>query len=174
LDELSGHRRVFALTARGEVDTLGEAVRLAAVVAPQPPSPPATAAAGEAPLGGRFPAINGVFVSPVPPRGDAAAAGSRLAVNSQVLAAWYQGARQGRRLEAAQKLAIARRLVTPLSGAVVLETKEQYQSYQLDDSAPKNSIPSVPEPGVPAMLATAAAMAGLAALCRRRFAPRGA
>lgn len=180
LDELAGHRRVFALTARRDVDSLGDAVRLAASVAPLPASAPAADTGAAVPLGGRAPAINGVFAAPALSGGDGSAAGarhssgSRLAAYSRVMSAWYDGPRAGRRLKAAQKLAIARRLVTPLSGAVVLETREQYERYQLDGSPSKSSIPSVPEPPTPAMLAVGAAMAGLAALYRRCFALRGA
>jgi hypothetical protein len=180
LDELGGRRRVFAMTARRDVDSLGDAVRRAAAAAPMPLAAPASGKATVVPLGGRSPTINGVFASvalsgheATPPNSRLSAC-RRLAANSQVLAAWYDQPGPSRRLEDAQKLAIARRLVTPLSGAVVLETKEQYRRYQLDDDAPKNSIPSVPEPTAPAMLAVAAGMAGLAALYRRRIAARGA
>src|SRR5207253_7199171 len=166
LDGLAGQRRVFARTAREGINTLGEAVRLTAVAATS------AEAASVVPLGGRAPALNGVFVA-VPTPTDASSRSGWLAANSQALALWYEGARQPRQLEAARRLAIAWRLVTPLSGAVVLETREQYRQYELSDAAPERPIPSVPEPTVPAMLAVAGGMAALAALWQRRFWQRG-
>lgn len=60
------------------------------------------------------------------------------------------------------ELAAAWQLVTPLSGAVVLETKEQYDEAGLKavDAA---TVPTIPEPGILAMIAVAAAL-----LARRR------
>lgn len=63
-------------------------------------------------------------------------------------------------------LASRYQLVTPTTGAVVLETREQYAQHGLQAVDPNStpSIPSVPEPGTTALLATAA----LFALRRRR------
>lgn len=47
--------------------------------------------------------------------------------------------------KAAQRLAIKSRLVTPVSGAVVLETQEQYDRANLKPGDP-NHVPTVPEP----------------------------
>lgn len=51
-------------------------------------------------------------------------------------------------LEANAAGTIARRcrLVTPVSGAIVLETKAQYERHGLDDEADLNAVPAVPEP----------------------------
>ena len=63
---------------------------------------------------------------------------------------------------ARSELAARYQLVTPFSGAVVLETQQQYKDHGLTpadgDATPK--VPSVPEPstGLLVMLATAAAM----------------
>lgn len=48
-------------------------------------------------------------------------------------------------IEAATKLAIAYQLVTPLTGAVVLETKEQYTAAGLKPVEP-GTVPTIPEP----------------------------
>jgi hypothetical protein len=50
-----------------------------------------------------------------------------------------------RQREAAVKLAAGNQLVTPLTGAVVLETKEQYDRHNLKPADPA-TVPSVPEP----------------------------
>ncbi len=46
----------------------------------------------------------------------------------------------------AQDLAVKTRLVTPVSGAVVLERAEQYGQYSLDPWADEEAIPAIPEP----------------------------
>lgn len=58
----------------------------------------------------------------------------------------------GRRLErerpdrdGALKLAVAAQLVTPVSGAVVLETAQQYEAAGLEPVSP-NTVPTIPEP----------------------------
>ena len=48
--------------------------------------------------------------------------------------------------EVAQEMASSYRLVTPLSGAVVLETEAQYERNDLDPIAPPGAVPTVPEP----------------------------
>jgi hypothetical protein len=70
-------------------------------------------------------------------------------------------------LDRAVKLAIEMQLVTPVSGAVVLERAEQYARHGLQQGAPGDS-PTVPEPGTAALLACAAA----AYLGGRRFRDR--
>lgn len=49
-------------------------------------------------------------------------------------------------LDTASRLAVSMQLVTPLSGAVVLETKEQYARHDLDPSREPTAIPGIPEP----------------------------
>lgn len=68
----------------------------------------------------------------------------------------------------AQTLAVDAQIVTPVSGAVVLETKAQYTAAGLDPADPMRS-PAMPEPASTAMLCAAVALGF--ALCRRR--PRG-
>lgn len=76
-------------------------------------------------------------------------------------------------LEANAAGTIARRcrLVTPVSGAIVLETKAQYERHGLDDEADLNAVPAVPEPEEWLLIIVV-----LAAVCfvvyRTRMAPR--
>ncbi len=66
-------------------------------------------------------------------------------------------------LDRAIKLALQLQLVTPVSGAVVLERQEQYDRHGLDPADP-NSVPTVPEPTT----ALLAALGAAALLVRRR------
>jgi len=70
---------------------------------------------------------------------------------------------QARNLAAATALAATHQLVTPYSGAVVLETKQQYQQTGLQPVDP-GTVPVVPEPGVGWLLLVGV----LALLVRRR------
>ena len=54
--------------------------------------------------------------------------------------------------EQALQLAVERQLVTPVSGAVVLETAEQYDAHDLQP-VDKGSVPTIPEPEIWALLA---------------------
>ena len=58
-------------------------------------------------------------------------------------------------LDRAVKLALDLQLVTPVSGAVVLETKEQYERHRLQQVSP-TTVPTIPEPNTAALLAGAA------------------
>jgi hypothetical protein len=60
------------------------------------------------------------------------------------------------------ELAAAYQLVTPLSGAVVLETAQQYAQHDLTPADP-TTVPAIPEPGIRALL-----LLGLATLLLRR------
>jgi hypothetical protein len=75
-----------------------------------------------------------------------------------------------RQRDAAVKLAAENQLVTPLTGAVVLETKEQYDRHNLKPADPA-TVPTVPEPQTWALLG----MGALVWLLRRgkRMFPRG-
>ena len=63
----------------------------------------------------------------------------------------------------AQKLAVAGQLVTPVTGAVVLETQAQFERHGLNPVDPA-TVPVVPEPGSAALL-----LGGLMCLTLRRF-----
>ena len=67
--------------------------------------------------------------------------------------------------ETAQQLAVATQIVTPVSGAVVLETDAQYKANGLEASDAKNS-PAVPEPAAYGLLMSGSLLAF--ALLRRR------
>lgn len=71
------------------------------------------------------------------------------------------------RINDAVKLAAAYQLVTPVSGAVVLETDEQYKRAGLEP-VPPNSVPTIPEPEEWLLMFVALAVL-LWMTCRRRF-----
>jgi hypothetical protein len=64
------------------------------------------------------------------------------------------------------RLAAGHQLVTPLTGAVVLETKEQYDTHNLKPADPM-TVPAIPEPGVLSVVAV-----GIAVLLAWRPKPR--
>jgi hypothetical protein len=57
----------------------------------------------------------------------------------------------------AVNLAVRYQLVTPVSGAVVLETREQYEDAGLEP-VPPGSVPTIPEPETWAMILVATLM----------------
>jgi hypothetical protein len=69
--------------------------------------------------------------------------------------------------EEATQLAVAYQLVTPVSGAVVLETKEQYTAAGLKPVEP-GTVPTIPEPEMVMLIAMVAALL-LWLLYRQRF-----
>ena len=78
-------------------------------------------------------------------------------------------------LEKAQKIALPWQIVTPVTGAVVLETAEQYKQNNLKpadaDSVPtttSSSVPTVPEPGSICCLILAALVLVIALFLRAR------
>ena len=78
-------------------------------------------------------------------------------------------------LEKAQKFALPWQIVTPVTGAVVLETAEQYKANNLkpadSESVPtttSSSVPSVPEPGTVCCLMLAALAVAFVAVRRAR------
>lgn len=91
----------------------------------------------------------------------------------QLARLWAIDAAEGREAEPAAadrpQLAARYQLVTPVSAAVVLETKEQYDRHDLAavDSSAAPQIPSIPEPSASLLLLVTAS---LAALHRRRAA----
>jgi hypothetical protein len=66
-------------------------------------------------------------------------------------------------IETARKL----RLVTPLTGAVVLENKEQYAEHDLSPTADVDNVPTIPEPEELALMAVVCILL-LLLYCRRR------
>jgi hypothetical protein len=62
-------------------------------------------------------------------------------------------------LDRAVKLALQLQLVTPVSGAVVLETQEQYDRHNLAPIDPATA-PTIPEPGAALLLAFGGAWLG--------------
>lgn len=71
------------------------------------------------------------------------------------------------KLEQAIQLAAKYQIVTPVSGAVVLETQAQYDAAGLRPADPA-TVPSIPEPQTWAMLAVAAVVLGYAVYRRRQ------
>ncbi len=79
--------------------------------------------------------------------------GARLAVAERVRLMAWQGTPQEK--AEATKLAMSNRLVTPLSGAVVLQTAQQYKDHNLNPSNDLDAVPIVPEPEEWALIAVA-------------------
>jgi hypothetical protein len=67
----------------------------------------------------------------------------------------------------AMRLAVLYQLVTPVSGAVVLETKEQYDRAGLQP-VPPTSVPMIPEPSAAALLLLAIGMVWFQRVVRRK------
>jgi hypothetical protein len=68
------------------------------------------------------------------------------------------------------KLAAANQLVTPLTGAVVLETKEQYDRHGLKP-ADAMTVPAVPEPTALSLVGVAVVVCFLSRRKRRPTSP---
>jgi hypothetical protein len=163
--DLAGFDRVYARRALpGDNNAVAEAIRFACQCAV---SDAGKLVAERLPLGGHMPAIGGIIMGNVF-TGDSAStaiadekyrAYARLAQATRTTAGWYESNTLAEpmaldlRIEAGRPAAKAR-LVTPLSSAVVLETKEQYKKAGLDDdekekdkdAKPKANTAS-PEPG---------------------------
>lgn len=90
---------------------------------------------------------------------NATADGPRVSRHIERLWAKTEAARLGsaRHADEASKLAAGHQLVTPFSGAVVLETKEQYEQSNLTPAAAE-TVPIVPEPSTWALLAAGIAL----------------
>lgn len=164
LDHLARHHRVSAFVARQGVNTVGEGLAWGAAMLDSTLSVP--------PLGGRPPGVNGIAIErypqPLDPRQSSKVDPVRsLEVNSALLQAWYRATPWDAELRHSQQQAMANHLVTPLTGAVVLESKTQYQQEGLEPGAESHPTPSEPEPETWAMLAVAAAAGGLSFLKRR-------
>ncbi|MBC8137892.1 MAG: hypothetical protein H8F28_18590 [Fibrella sp.] len=136
-------------------DTIGDRLALqrnarANSVALYPSAPDAIAATVESIVRGND------FPTPDTPRPTLRA--ERLLAYRDALAVWYQYNNFGPEALAAARMVAGMRLVTPLSGAVVLETREDYKKHGLDDGTKEtakksakaknpNDIVAAPEPG---------------------------
>lgn len=80
---------------------------------------------------------------------------ARLWANDEVARLLATG--DEKKIEEATLLAIQYQLVTPVSGAVVLETKEQYNQAGLQPVEP-GTVPTIPEPEMILLIAVVAAM----------------
>lgn len=67
----------------------------------------------------------------------------RLFLYSRIMKSWYDTGKVSDDLTA---LALETRIVTPTTGAVVLETQSQYKRANLDPSMGSENIPKIPEP----------------------------
>ncbi|MES2463889.1 MAG: VIT domain-containing protein [Armatimonadota bacterium] len=182
--DLAGFDRVYARRALpGDSGAIAEAVRFACQSAVS--GAVTSTANAKQPLGGHTPAVGGVLIEPAVAVTSAnrGTAWARLAQATQTMAGWYESNTLADpkaldlRIEAGRPAAKAR-LVTPLSSAVVLETKEQYKKAGLDeeenasegdkDAKPKtDNISASPEPG--SLLLFGIGLAAAARVwCRRR------
>lgn len=89
----------------------------------------------------------------------------RLAVNNDVLNATASDDPAWK--TTASKRAQSVRIVTPLTGAVVLQTKQQYAEAGLDPSADEDAIPGIPEPSEWALLIAVAVVLAATAMKSR-------
>ncbi|WP_394794308.1 VIT domain-containing protein [Armatimonas sp.] len=167
MDALSTDKRIHTLEGTDWAGVVERAAR-AAPPAPAPRGYPGGARGDLIALGGREPALGGIYLAPSADA-DSQTDWARLAATSRVLRAWYTGYDQ----DALAKAAARRRLITPLSGAVVLENKEQYERHGLDpnNGQPKPGAPDVasalaPEPGTLALFVLGSVI--FAARARRR------
>jgi len=74
----------------------------------------------------------------------------------------------------AVQIAKACRLVTPVTGAVVLENQEQYKRHGLDDSENLDAVPAVPEPGEWLLIGVGVCALAVVLRQRRAMQARGA
>ncbi len=152
MEQLAVTGRARSLHRSMLADPLGEAVALAGSLAAG--SPDKLTFPGYTPLGGTEPAINGIYLADSldQQKND----WGRLTAGSRIVSAWQHGVRED---QAAAKpwvrLGIQQRLVTPLTGAVVLESQSQYDAFGLSNQVSSSDVPSVPEPGSLALLALA-------------------
>ena len=79
---------------------------------------------------------------------------------------WYN---KGRVSDDLTEQAIKMRIVTPVSGAVVLETKEQYDRARLDPSVDSENVPKIPEPEFYVLLAVSVLVMVVVFRKRRSF-----
>lgn len=164
IGSLSSTGRARSLQRGMFPDAFGELVLVAAsqsVTGQTRPVP-----AGLTPLGGSEPAISGLYLpnSIDHKKND----WGRLTAGSRIVSAWRRGVTE-EFTDSKQwiRLGVEQRVVTPLTGAVVLESKKDYDQYSLSNSVASTDLPSVPEPGTLGLLALAG---GAHWIARRRIA----
>ena len=91
---------------------------------------------------------------------------SRLYLYSRIMQSFYE---TGKVSDDLTTEAIKMHIVTPVSGAVVLETDQQYQRANLDPSAGSESIPKIPEPEFYVLLAVSILVMIVVYRSRRTF-----
>jgi hypothetical protein len=102
--------------------------------------------------------------------GSAAEAGSESSLHLARLWAFDECARlrSRQREKEAMNLAVLYQLVTPVSGAVVLETQAQYDRAGLQP-VPPTSVPMIPEPSAAALILLAFGMVWFQRVARRKL-----
>ena len=102
--------------------------------------------------------------------GSAAEAGSESSLHLARLWAFDECARlrSRQREKEAMNLAVLYQLVTPVSGAVVLETQAQYDRAGLQP-VPPTSVPMIPEPSAAALILLAIGMVWFQRVARRKL-----
>ena len=137
MDALATDKRIHTLEG---TDWTAAVQRAAQATAPTPRGYPVGASV---PLGGREPALGGIYLAPNADA-DSQTDWGRLAATSRVLRAWYTGYDQ----DSLAVNAAQHRLVTPLSGAVVLESIEQYKRHGLDPTKGPDARKLHPDPPI--------------------------
>ncbi len=89
----------------------------------------------------------------------------RLFLYSEIMNDWYA---HGKVPADLKHQALVSRLVTPVSGAVVLESQSQYRAADLDPSVGAENIPKIPEPEFYLLLSLALAVTAFAYWRKRR------
>lgn len=171
LQALSSHRAVHALSLREGREIWEAATRMAHIAALLAGEPTNALPPGSVPLGGSWPPINGVYTATEfgsIPIGSPTSRSFRLALASHIQAHWRLRKAGGTQALEWTRLGVGHRLVTPYTGAVVLERKEQYEAIGLSNSVNEDAIPSVPEPSLLALLGAGGVTAGLRRVWKKR------
>ena len=157
--DLAGFTNVYSCRALpGDVAAVTDAVGFAARAASASETRPSAAGEPAHPLGGKWPAVNGIVFTGgdgLQTRLSGRSPLARLHQAGLTTEAWY---RANAVADASQALdvriaggrpAAQARLVTPLTSAVVLETREQYERYGLNPDTAKKRPPLPPPAPLP-------------------------
>ena len=106
-----------------------------------------------------------------PPAADAGTRETSLHLARLWAAGEVRRLQTAKQVDTAVRLATAYQVVTPISGAVVLETQVQYAQNDLQPADP-STVPAIPEPGTWALLLCGLALAVLARKRARVFVSR--